>query len=347
MEKNPLNQIRKKPDYFEYKKVQEVKGSFYVYLPKTWCDKYNLKVQRRVMMRQLDDDSLLIHSENNKNIDNAPKELELDLDPNEKMKDLTETQFIEYTFNQFLTAYIIGVKKIVFKKSSRIPLALRKRIASMTRTFHGLVINSESENSVIIEDTSPTMDIHMLMKQILAKVGIVFNNFIELIENEEYDQIDELINQDDQIDEYRYAIEREVHLIMQYPSIAVQYNTNSIECLHISECAKIIERIGDYINKMAKLLKEEQIKDKKLVLFHLRAAYHDAFCVLQDYFMRSDAYAFYELIEKNDNLTEAINCKLENNPEDKDYLLHIRRIVRLTADLAEIRINNVMSIQIA
>ncbi len=54
-------------------------------------------------------------------------------------------------------------------------------------------------------------EIKATMKQMLAKVGLVFDSFLEILEKQKEDfrdQLKMLISQDDIVDEYRYQIDR-------------------------------------------------------------------------------------------------------------------------------------------
>ena len=55
-----MSRILQDYDNFEQKKVQSVKGSSYVYLPKALCTRYEIEKSKKIYMKQLEDDSLLL-----------------------------------------------------------------------------------------------------------------------------------------------------------------------------------------------------------------------------------------------------------------------------------------------
>ncbi len=338
-----------KYDKFQQKKVQCVKGSYYVYLPKSWAVKYGLKDDRRVLLKRMKDDSLIIKAVNIETHIEDTYEISLDYDK-EKNEDIEKPEYVDYLFNLFLTAYIIGYKRVIFKKTSKISLELQNRISQMTKRFHGMVIMAENKKEIVVEDTSNSVNLKLLVKQIINKVGIQISNYIELFEGYDrlkeegklYNLIDELIKQDDQIDEHRYAIERTVHQILNYPSLGMDLNINTVECLHYSECARMLERVGDYLLKLARALKEEPIDDYEILkkrMWDMRENYN----IVQDYFFRNDTLKFYHLIRSiMEDSQKMRDIMIEDHP-DKVYIHSIRRIENICTDIAEIRINDIVA----
>ena len=285
-------------DQFEQKKVQEVKGSYYIYLPKSWCRKYGVADDKRVFLKQLADDSLLIRSSSKSLEMETSYTIDLDVDM-ERAKDCSKEEYVDYLFNLYLTAYIIGYRTIILKKRTKIKLKIKNRIHKMTRKLYGMVVISESENQIVVEEHLDEIDLRVLSKQLLNKVGLLMGNFVEMVEEisdigEMEEMVDELIEQDNQIDEHRYAIERYVHQILTYPTLGRFINVSSVECLHYSENTRLIERIGDHVTKLAVLLKMQKIVDRPFVLKHLKGMI-EYYNTVQDYYWRKDSLKFFSL----------------------------------------------------
>ncbi|WP_371806744.1 PhoU domain-containing protein [Candidatus Lokiarchaeum ossiferum] len=335
-------------DQFEQKKVQEVKGSYYIYLPKSWCKKYGVAEDKRIFLKQLADDSLLIRS-NSKALEmETSYTIDLDIDM-ERPDDCSKEEYIDYLFNLYLTAYIIGYHTIILKKRTKIPLKVKNRIHKMTRKLYGMVVISESETQIVVEEHLDEIDLRVMSKQLLNKVGLLMGNFVEMVEEDSIieeveDMVDELIEQDNQIDEHRYAIERYVHQILTYPTLGRFINVSSVECLHYSENTRLIERIGDHITKLAKLLKMQPIEDRPFVLKHLHGMvqyYH----TIQDYYWRKDSLKFFSLTRDIKEYSIEIKQLIFENHPDTEYLIPIRRVCNICGDIAEIRINDILARQ--
>lgn len=341
-------------DQFEQKKVQEVKGSFYLYLPKRWCKKYEIDSaeQRIVYLKRLADDSLLIRPNSQTVETMSTYIIDLDEEP-ESESSLPHKEYIDYLFNLMLTAYIIGYRTIIIRQREKIPIKIKNRIHRQTRKLYGMVVISENKKEIVIEEHLDEIDLRILSRQLLTKVNLLMNNYIELVHNIEdykedqedlYEMVDELIEQDNQIDEHRYALERYVHQILNYPSLGRAINVTPVECLHYSETTRLIERIGDYILKLANNLKIQPIVDHDFIMYHLRKMV-ETYNTIQDYYWRTDSMKFFALIQSIKLYSAEIKNFIYENHEDTEYLIPIRRVCNICSDIAEIRINDILSRQ--
>ena len=334
-------------DNFEQKKVQSVKGSFYVYLPKALCTRYEIEKSKKIFMKQLEDDSLILKFNSQSTYPTKSFVINLDYDTAKNHGNLGKEKYIDYLFNQYLTAYIIGYNTVIFKKRTKISMVMQNRIHEMTRRLYGMVVISETINEIAVEEHFEEIDIRILNRQLLSKIYLMINNYNELVENiDEMDNrnelINELIKQDDQIDEHRYAVERYVHQILRHPSLGQIVNINAVECLHYSEMTRLIERIGDYIVKLAELLKKQEIVENDFVLKHIGKML-DIYITIQDYFERTDALKMWKLVQDINEFASEINDRIYENHPDTEYLIPIRRICNICGDIAEIRINDILS----
>lgn len=335
---------------FDQKKVQEVKGSFYIYLPKKWCQKYGIdKAKKRIVfLKSLADDSLIIRPNSLSSESSSSYTINLDSEPDRDRK-VSNEEYVDYLFNLMLTAYIIGYRTIIIKKRTKIPIKIKNRIHRMARKLYGMVVISENQEKIVLEEHLDEIDLKILTKQLLTKVYLLMGNYIEMVEeidslDDIEDMVKELIEQDNQIDEHRYALERYVHQILNFPSLGRIINVTPVECLHYSENTRLIERIGDYIMKLAKNLIIQPITDRKFILKHLRYMY-ETYQTIQDYYWRTDSLKFFHLIQEiNEYAAESKQLIYEDHP-DTEYLIPIRRVCNICSDLAEIRINDIISRQ--
>jgi len=334
-------------DNFEQKKVQSVKGSFYVYLPKALCTRYEIEKSKKIFMKQLEDDSLLLKFSSQGAYSTKSFEINLDYDIPKNYGDLSKEEYYNYLFNQYLTAYIIGYNTVIFTKETKIPMIMQNRIHKMTRKLYGMVVISETTNKIVVEEHFEEIDIRILNRQLLSKINLMINNYQELVEDldkiENRDElIDELIKQDDQIDEHRYAVERYVHQILRHPSLGQVVNINAVECLHYSEMTRLIERIGDHVVKLAVLLKKQEIVEKDFVIKHLDKMWN-FYITIQDYFERTDSLKLWKLVQEIKTYASVVKDRIYENHPDTEYLIPIRRVCNICGDIAEIRINDILS----
>ncbi len=318
----------------DYKKVQCVKGSFYIYLPKNWCQKFVTEEQKEVCMKVLDDESLLILPRDRKV--EAQKEL---------LVSIKKNYSLEFVLNKILTAYIIGASRIIveMEDKSRIPLDYQDKISQLTKGLLGFSIVEQDSGHIEIRDLSQSNEIKATMKQMLSKVHLVFENVLDILTKPDdlIHQLQLLIAQDDIIDEYRYQIDRQTHLLLQNPSLSRQLEVSPVECLHFAQSARSLERIADHLNQIAKEIVEIYKKTQSvpsIILNLLRQAF-DYYNSILDLFYRSTA------IEMHKKLTdmEVIIHEIPQNPkslEEEEIYLHLDRIIHHCSDILEIRINS-------
>ena len=335
-----MNETASEYGKFKEKRVQCVKGSYYMYLPKKLCKKYEIDNSKIVYMKQFEDDSLLLKFESKSQVKPKPFIINIDSTQGDSNND---SDMFDYLLNQLLTAYIIGHSNIIFRKKEKIPLVLRNQIHSMIKRLYGMVVVSEKTNEIIIEEHLENMDIKIFCKQLLSKINIVMTNFIEIVEqygiNDNDDELlNELIKQDDHIDEHRYTVEHLVHKTLKNP---LKTQTSYVECLHYSEMTRFIERIGDYLVKMSKLLKIKEIENRDFILEQLNVM-QDTYKTIQDFFDQNDTLKLWKFIQEIQDYAIKIKKLINGKHADTEFLVPIRRICNICGDIVEIRINNII-----
>ena len=321
--------------FMEFKKVQCVKGSFYIYLPKNWCRKFVTAEQKEIIMKQLDDESLLILPRDRKV--EAQKELHVAI---------KDTYSLEFILNKVLTAYIIGASRIMveMEDKGKIPLDFQTQISQLTKGLLGFSIIEQDASHIEIRDLSQSNEIKATMKQMLSKVHLVFENLLDILTKPNDDlthQLQMLIAQDDITDEYRYQIDRQTHLLLQNPSLSRQMEVSSIECLHFAQSARSLERIADHLGDIAKEVikiyeRVHEVPREVITLLQNALDYYNA---VMDHFYRSTAVEMHKKLVDMSRIVRQIPLTPTTLQEEEIYL-HLDRILHHCADILEIRINS-------
>jgi phosphate uptake regulator len=251
-----------------------------------------------------------------------------------------------------LTGYIIGASNITVEmdQKDRIPLSLQAKISQLTKGLLGFSIVEQDSTRIEIRDLSQSSEIKATMKQMLVKVGLVFEQLIEILAGPTTDtitQLELLVSQDDTIDEYRYQIDRQTHLLLQNPSLSRQMEVNPVECLHFAQCSRSLERIADHLvnigHEVMQISEGNSLPTTTISL--LRRAYNYYILVI-DLFYKSDAQELHRVLlekeaEMNDYSVDGENIT------DKQVIMHLDRIVHHCADILEYRINSAIFAQLS
>lgn len=285
-------------------------------------------------MKVLDDESLLILPRDRKV--EAQKELVITIKSNVSL---------DFVLNKILTAYIIGASKIIveMEDKSHIPLDFQTQISQLTKGLLGFSIVEQYSSHIEIKDLSQSNEIKATMKQMLSKVHLVFENLIEILEKQSdlIHQLKLLIAEDDILDEYRYQIDRQTHLLLQNPSLSRQMEVSPVESLHFAQAARSLERIGDHLNKIGtEIIKIHEkggaVPEHVMTLLQKAFNYYNS---IQDHFYRSIAIDMHKkLIGMGDVLRDVPQVPI--SLEEEEIYLHLDRIVHHCADILEIRINS-------
>ncbi len=312
----------------EVKKVQEVKGSYYVYLPKSWCKKYIIgNSSKEVQLKCNEDDSLLIFPQ----FRQISAILQLTLE-------LVKTADEESCLNSLLAAYIVGVDRVELITKDKFSLEFRDKVAQLLNHLIGFEITNETENTILVQEVSITLELDGMLRRILSKVGLILNDVADILNSLNMKDAKLIVSQDDDVDKFRYSIERQVHQILRQPHLARKLKINPIECLHLSQCTKFLERIADHCVTIALLIIEG--KKPSPTLLEIYKMIRELYIKMQTNFFPDDVDANYEILSQTHHIIKNLDQLGFETSEDKLFALNLRRISSYCSDIAEVRINS-------
>jgi hypothetical protein len=310
---------------YEKKTLYKTKGSFYIYLPKDWAQKFDLMNETHLFMKRVDAQSLLF----------SVTPFEMKLDPSaqitidlDKIEEISQKKMKE----NFINAYTMGYKSILFKKKTKISLSIVKRIQQFTRQFIGIKIFQESEGEILLKEEPNQIQIQTLFQQMRVKIGLVLNYLIELLNLNGTSTIAELFEEIHQIKMYRYAIDRYTHRILHTPGLHLSNAMNINEYMTNFQITKVLDQIGDKIEEILTTYSIHQISNKWLISIYITELYKIA-TELRDKFENRNFSDPEELILKITEYKDASYHAINENIKDNAYLTRIGEIFQFFIEI--------------
>lgn len=327
------------------RKLNQVRKSFYVYLPRQWCDSFNLTKDSEVMMQRLADGSLLV----------LPPGLESRATTTLRV-DISDT--VGNDMQSALTgAYIVGAAEIELNFKSKVSLTMRERISEWIRRLPGYEILDEDSRRILISDTSEKQMILPILKRQFSTTKFMLGTLVHAMQEGRPEDADRITARDEDVDRHRYFVERMCHIALRDPAYARKVQISSSDCLHFSMATKKVERIADHVCGAAADFVEQKAVDRVVSRFaeEVAGVYENtmlAFFAVEP--LRADATknvrgdeAAFAVVQEASKLAEKI-AKQEasprvSNPELALLLMHLERIASYSADTCEIAINRMIS----
>lgn len=305
------------------RKLQELKGSYYIYLPKDWCKKIGLKANDLLNIEELSDGSLIIRSH-----DKIIKEkLAIKIEITDKLDEKILKQILK-------AAYAIGVESLEIKTSTSIKLfELTELVIKILTALPGFEIVEEFENKIKIQNTGLGFDIIIVMRKLFTTVYNMLSSLSDAIKNNDLKLADSIVARDNEVDRNYMVAERLSHLSLKNPSLLWDNKITILDIIHFNVAAKYIERIGDHILGLAYDLLEGKKLDPKIIdiLDYMIKFYEKT---AQIFFTKNFKEA-KPLLSECEILEESIK-KLFSSVENRMQVFHTRRIMRYCIDLAQI-----------
>jgi phosphate uptake regulator len=330
------------------RKLNQVRNSFYVYLPRQWCESYGLTKESEVRIQQTAEGTLLIMPPGIEPKAGSVFEYQVD-DENKTSID-----------SLLIGAYIVGVGGLELNFAESLDIGTRENISRWIRRLPGFEILEEHRRSITVSDTSEKQVIIPVLRRQFATTKYMLNGILRAMEPGQLEVATRIVDRDEDVDRHRYFVERLCHLALQDPAYARKIEITPQDCLHFSLAAKYVERIADHICAVSNEI--FQIKSitntTKKVAKELVELYNittktffgvDGSEKTHDNFGKDTKEAFAAL-----DMAKSISQKIEKMESSKKgldphmvlLLLHFERIASYCADIAEVAVNRIIEARI-
>ncbi|MCZ7403120.1 MAG: AbrB/MazE/SpoVT family DNA-binding domain-containing protein [Candidatus Methanoperedens sp.] len=329
-------------DNMDARKVYVSGGSTYVIsLPKKWVKKTNLKAGDSLMVTE-HGSSLMIETSI---IENESRTKEI------KISQITSSDALERLLIAF---YLVGYDTIKIKLDRKDHLSYRDIIRKIMDYLIGVEI---------VEDTNEEMTLEIMLdykrmstKQILQRMFSIDRSMIldfgKALKNMDIGLAKDIIAREKEIDRLYFLVVRQLKSAVEYQQIAEKLGIESQrDCLGYRIVVKVLERIADHIENMAKsyiqlsgIQKEANLNDFIDITYSIVTTFEKS---VQALFTRNNELAetvFQELknIEKSQSEISKGLFKIEDIQAAilvKAMLDSIGRIASYSGDIAEVAIN--------
>ncbi len=326
------------------RKLNQVRSSFYVYLPRTWCDTFKLSKDSEVRIEQTLDGTLRIF----------PPDFEFQ--SSQRVRYVVDESSFESIVMMLIGSYIVGAGELELLFGEELDIKTREEISRWVRRLPGFEILEELGNSIIISDTSEKQVIFPILRRQFSTVKYMLSSLIGIMKSGKHNEAERIIDRDEDVDRHRYFVERLCHLALQNPAYARRIEITPPDALHFSLAAKYIERIADHIcSAIEQLLKIEKISPK---LIRICERLLDAYNETTSIFFKIDR-STTSVSSTDENAKKAFSChsktrmvsaqldKIGGSSETLSasetlLILHMSRIASYCEDIAEVAMNRII-----
>ncbi|CAG0997406.1 MAG: regulatory protein [Candidatus Methanoperedens nitroreducens] len=326
----------------EARKVYVSGGSTYVIsLPKKWVKKTNLKPGDSLMVTEHGSSLLIGTSAIEK--ESQTKEI--------KISQITSSEALERILIAF---YLVGYDTIKIKVDRKDHLAYREIIRNIMDYLIGVEI---------VEDTNEAMTLEIMLDykrmstmQILQRMFSIDRSMLldlgKALKNMDIGLAKDIIAREKEIDRLYFLVVRQLKSAVEYQQIAEKLGIKSQrDCLGYRIVVKVLERIADHIENIAKsyirlfeIQKEAQLDEFIDITKDIVATFEKS---VQALFTRNGEMAeivFYELkkVEKSHSDISKRLFEIEDIQSailEKTMLDSFGRIASYSGDIAEVAIN--------
>jgi phosphate uptake regulator len=289
-----------------YRKLQNLGGSLYLNLPKTWIDKYELENKSTLAIEIRDDGTLLILPKIEQDSEIKNNEVILEAD--------------QYVIWELLKKSLAGERKITIISEREINKGLKKFI----RRYVNRIPNTE-----IIEETDQIIKIQNFgykeipTKKLIQRLLYLVANMFEDLENDSYEDLEDNF---EQLRKFYFIL---VIHIRTYLKTGIYISSTSeftpLEAMDYRMFCEKIEEIGQ-------ILKDLRLNETVMGFYKEVQQYFDE--VMNAFLEKDDKLAFIVWVKKDILFDKANELMVNYDPEDTEKIKSIMRIAQDIKDMA-------------
>lgn len=228
----------------EERRVQEIGGSYVVYLPKDWCREYGISKGSRLVVKR------------------SGSRLVLELSGPPTIKVYSEISLDSVDLNllghTLIALYVAGAEQIKLVSRKQIAWNLRREIVSLLKNLPGFGIFDEGRNFVVLREVRRSPEMENLLRRAANGSRNILEKVIESYEGQRWDE--DLEDLDSEIDAVKREAERAFNLMLRDPDPGRAGTSLAISYI-VVQIVRLMERISDHLTSLQSLGEELDLED--------------------------------------------------------------------------------------
>lgn len=233
----------------ELRKVQRTHGgTFFVCLPKSWAERYNLKRGDVVAFTETSDGRLLIDPKYG--VELSPRVMNLKPGP--------------FLSREITGAYLLGFDIIRVEAKERIKFEVRDVVKKTVSRLVGLEIVEEDYSKIVLQCLLEPSSFppEKILRRGYSIVASMHRDVVNSLVDGDIQLAKSVIARDDESNRLYFLLVRILRTIIQNPRLSDKLGVSPIECLDYRLAASLVEAIGDECVRIA--LKTLELKEEVL-----------------------------------------------------------------------------------
>jgi phosphate uptake regulator len=330
----------------ESRKVQKTGlSTITVSLPKDWVESNNLKAGDQVNLEILADGSLSIDPKERKKHEAVRKVVMVEKDDSP-----------EHLSRKLIGAYLAGFNIIEVRSKERMDLDTKHAVKDFARLVIGPEVIEETANTLVMHDLSDPVELPQ--KKCVRRMHLIVDSMhrdaITAFIDGDGNLAKDVIDRDQDVDRLYWMTVKQFNLIQADRSLAERVGVDIYESMSLMLVARMMERIGDHAEKIARhALEVEGKKESERDLGKIAALSKDALDTLREsvegYFLRdiNSSNATIDraeaLVRQADHLFPELQGLSGKGAATKTSVLDsVVRTMMYSTDIAELAINEGM-----
>lgn len=335
--------------FMESRKVQKTGlSTITVSLPKEWVSSNNLRAGDQVNLEVMADGSLTID----------PKERKKG-EPLRKTVNVDREEPTEHLTRKLIGAYLAGYNIIEVRSKERMDLDTKHAVKDFARLVIGPEVIEETANTLVMHDLSDPVELPQ--KKCVRRMHLIVDSMhrdaMLAINDGDLDLAKDVIDRDQDVDRLYWMTVKQYNLIQKDRSLADRIGVDIYESMSLMLVARMMERIGDHAEKIAKhAMGQVEKRPSERDLGAIKKLSDEALEVLTkavESFFLKDIAASNATIDRAEELAhqaELLMPDLQSAPNKgvvtkTSVLDSIIRTIMYATDIAELAINDGMRLE--